>query len=89
VANAPCRHRTLLCTAIKRYLASHRFAGDTAEGIVASWLPAQGFEQAAEHIAAALEELVAEQWLQPHVLPDGNIFYAANVEKCSTLPPTS
>jgi hypothetical protein len=89
VANAPSSHKKRLCIAIKRHLASHPFAADTAEGIVASWLPPQGFEQAAEHIAAALEELVAEQWLGPNVLPDGNILYTANLEKCSTLPPTS
>ena len=89
MANAPSSHKEKLCTAIKRHLASHPFAADTAEGIVASWLPPQGFEQAAAHITAALEELVTERWLRPNLLPDGNFLYTANVEKCSTLPPTS
>lgn len=84
VANAPCSHRKKLCTAIKLYLADHPFAADTAQGIVASWLPPQGFEDAAEHIAGALEDLVGEQWLHRHVLPDGNVLFAANVKKCST-----
>lgn len=89
MANAPCSHRKKLCTAIKRYLAGHPFAADTAQGIVASWLPSQGFEDASEHIGGALEELVGEQWLRRHTLPDGNVLFAANVEKCSTLPPIS
>lgn len=89
MANASPSHRKKLCTAIRRYLAAHPFAADTARGIVASWLPAQGFEDAAEHIAAALEQLVEEEWLRRHTLPDGNVLYAANVDKCSTLPPIS
>jgi hypothetical protein len=83
------RKRNALCTAIQRHLASHPFAADTAQGIVASWLPSGGFEDAPEHIAEALEDLVAEGWLQRHPLPDGNVLYAANLKKCCTSLPIS
>jgi hypothetical protein len=89
VSHARASRKKALCKAIQRYLVRHPFAADTAQGIVASWLPARGFESAAEHIADALEELVAEEWLRPYPLPDGNVLYAANLKKCSTSPPTS
>jgi len=82
-------HATKLCAAIQRHLAKHPHAADTADGILASWLPARGFEDAPEHLAAALEALLAEGWLRAHRLPDGNVLYVANLEKCSTSPRTS
>jgi hypothetical protein len=81
VAHASVRHKEQLCAAIQRHLATHPLAADTAAGIVASWLPARGFEQAAEHIEAALDELVEARLLRRHRLPDGNVLYAANVER--------
>ena len=68
---------------------THPFAADTAAGILSSWLPPQGFEDAADHIAAALEALVAEHWLHAHTLPDGNVLYVANLEKCCISPSSS
>lgn len=65
------------------------FAADTAKGIVAAWLPERGFEDASEHISEALAELVAEEWLRPYPLPDGNVLYAANLKKCSSSLPIS
>lgn len=89
VAHASAIPDTKLCRAIQRHLMTHPFAADTAAGILASWLPAQGFEDAAEHIAAALEALVAAGWLRAHTLPDGNVLYVANREKCSISPSNS
>jgi len=80
---------TKLCRAIQRHLMTHPFAADTAAGILSAWLPSQGFEDAADHIGAALDALVAEGWLCAHTLPDGNVLYVANPEKCSTSRPTS
>lgn len=82
-------HAAKLCAAIQRHLAEHPHAADTAEGILASWLPARGFEDAPEHLAAALELLLADGWLRAYRLPDGNVLYVANQDKCSTLPRNS
>jgi hypothetical protein len=86
VAHASASHATKLCTAIQRHLASHPLAADTVEGILACWLPPAGFEDAANHIDAALAALVATQWLRACALPDGNVLYTANPERCCTSP---
>lgn len=82
-------HAKKLCAAIQRHLAHHPCAADTAQGILASWLPPRGLEDAPDHIGAALEALVADGWLHAHRLPDGNVLYAANLERCSTSPRNS
>jgi len=41
-----------------------------------SWLPATGFEDAPDHIAAALQDMVNKNWLQMSKLPDGELFYS-------------
>ncbi|MDH4172681.1 MAG: hypothetical protein OEZ09_11980 [Betaproteobacteria bacterium] len=46
---------------------------------MSSWLPARGFEDAAEHIEAALDALVTERRLRRVRLPDGNVLYVAGV----------
>jgi len=51
-------------------------AADTADGILASWLPAAGFEDAPDHIAAVLTRMVAQRRLSARRLPDGEILYA-------------
>ena len=65
------------------------FSADTAAGIVASWLPSSGYEDALLHIDEALADLVAEGWLRPRRLPDGNVLFVADPVKCSTLPRNS
>jgi hypothetical protein len=50
-------------------------AGDTPEGIVACWLPRKGFEDAPDHLAAVLEEMVAKRWLRARELADGKLLY--------------
>jgi hypothetical protein len=81
VADASARQKEMLCRAIQRHLAAHPRAADTAAGIVANWLPAQGYEQAAQHIDAALDALVQQRWLRCYRLPDGNYLYAADLER--------
>jgi hypothetical protein len=63
-------HEAILCH-IKKY----PLAADTVDGILSCWLPCAGFENAGEHIAAVLDELVAQHWLQARQLPDGNTLY--------------
>jgi len=75
-ADTSCRSR--LCTIIKRHIAKHPLAADTAQGILASWLPQGSCDAGAEHIESALGQLVAEGWLRRHTLPDGRVLYAAN-----------
>lgn len=67
---------TRLRKAILRYIYEFPLAADTAEGILASWLPRQGFECAPDHIAAVLERLVADGSLLARRLPDGQILYS-------------
>jgi len=81
VAHASARHTDRLCTALQRYLAAHPRAADTAQGILACWLPPGAFPHAADDIDAALARLVAERWLHERRLPGGNILYAANPER--------
>lgn len=84
MAHASARHTDRLCTALKRYLATHPHAADTVPGILACWLPPGAFPQATHDIDAALARLVAERWLVERPLPGGSILYAANPERCST-----
>lgn len=64
-----------LCEAILRYIKKQPLAADTVEGILACWLPRTGFEDAPEHIAAVLEDMVERHQLQARQLPDGNVLY--------------
>ena len=89
VAHASVAIDSKLCKAIQRHLMNHPRAADTAAGILSAWLPPHGFEDAADHLAEALEALIAQGWLRAHTLPDGNVLYVANPEKCSTSRPTS
>ena len=53
----------------------HPLAADTAEGILSSWLPQSGFEDAPDYIAEVLEDLVARRLLRALTLPDGKTLY--------------
>ena len=61
--------------AILRHLREHPDVADTAEGIVGWWLPRTGYEDAPDHIAAVLEDLVARDWLRTVEMPDGKVLY--------------
>jgi hypothetical protein len=75
LAKEHANERSRLCEAILRHLGRHPGAADTAEGILACWLPARGFEKAPDHIGAALAALVAAHRLQARRLPDGRTLY--------------
>lgn len=68
--------RARLCETILQYLRRHPLAADTADGIVACWLPRTGFEDAPDHIDAALRHMLAERRLAVRRLPDGRVLYA-------------
>lgn len=71
--------------AILQYVHRYPLAADTAEGILACWLPHTGFEDAPDHIAAVLEDLVANGWLQARSLPDGKILFYVRGEATDGL----
>ena len=67
--------RARLCEAILRHVRKHPDVADTADGIVGWWLPRTGYEDAPDHIAAVLEDMVARDWLRALEMPDGEILY--------------
>lgn len=88
MARDDAARKAQLREAILNYVRDNALAADTVDGILACWLPDKSFEDAAEHIDAVLETLVAEQHLRSYPLPDGNVLYVSNV-KCSTSQQTS
>jgi hypothetical protein len=75
VARNDAAQRARIRDAILHYVQKHPLAADTAEGVLACWLPGTGFGEAQDHIAAVLEEMVAGRQLQARHLPDGKILY--------------
>ena len=67
---------TQLRKAILAHLRRHPMAADTAEGIVACWLPPTGFEDAPDYIQAVLADMVALRSLNVRHLPDGVMLYS-------------
>jgi len=51
-------------------------AADTADGILACWLPSRGFEDAPDRIEAVLAQMVAQRLLTVRHLPDGVMLYS-------------
>ena len=51
-------------------------AADTADGILACWLPSTGFEDAPDCIEAVLAHMVAQRLLTVRHLPDGVMLYS-------------
>ena len=68
--------RARLSGAILRYLRAHPQAADTVVGIVEWWLPRHLHAEAVERVQAALDELVAQGWVEKIVLVDGTVLYA-------------
>ena len=62
--------------AILRYLRAHPQAADTVAGIVAWWVPRHLHAEAVERVQAALDELVAQGWVEKITLIDGTVLYA-------------
>jgi hypothetical protein len=67
-----------LCGAILGYLRTHPQAADTVAGIVEWWLPRYLHAEAVERVQAALDELVAQGWVEKIVLVGGTVLYAAD-----------
>jgi len=63
--------------AIAAHLESHPRAGATPEGIIASWLPARGYEDAILHIGEVLDAMVKSGELVARPLPDGVTLYVS------------
>lgn len=61
--------------AILHHIHKYPLAADTADGILACWLPHTGFEDAPDHIASVLEDMVANHWLHARQLPDGKVLF--------------
>lgn len=66
-----------LSGAILCYLRAHPQAADTADGIMEWWLPRHHHAEAVERVQAALDQLVAQGWVEKIVLADGTVLYAA------------
>jgi len=62
---------------IRRYLASHPDAADSAEGILNWWLMRQRDEQSAQVVDEALQWLLEQGAVTRCVMPDGKIVYSA------------
>jgi hypothetical protein len=75
VARDDAAQRARIREAILHYVQKYPLAADTADGILACWLPHTGFEDAPDHIATVLEDMVAKRWVQARQLPDGRILY--------------
>jgi hypothetical protein len=69
-------------SAVRRHLARFPFAGDTREGIVASWLPVSGYDDARAFIDEVLAEMVRHGELEQQPLPDGAMLYVRG-PRCS------
>jgi hypothetical protein len=80
VALNDAAQRTRIREAILQYLHRYPLAADTADGILACWLPRAGFEDAPVHIATVLEDMVADRCLQARPLPDGKTLFYPRTE---------
>ncbi len=68
---------TRVVEAIRRYLAEHPEAADSAQGIAAWWMPAMAVETSAEEVGVALEQLHLMELIDRQTLPDGRVIYRA------------
>ena len=68
--------RVRLCGAILGYLRTHPQAADTVAGIVEWWLPQYLPAEAVERVQAAVDEWVAQGWVDKITLIEGTVLYA-------------
>jgi hypothetical protein len=61
--------------AIERYLAKHPNAADSVEGIRRWWLMRQRYEESAQQVQEALEQLLRAGIINKRVLSDGQVLY--------------
>jgi hypothetical protein len=64
-----------LRAALLRHLRNYPLAGDTAEGIVACWVPAADRGDAPQFIGEVIDAMVAAGELMPLDLPGGRVLY--------------
>ena len=70
--------RVRLRGAILGYLRAHPQAADTVTGIVEWWLPRHFHAEAVERVQKAVDQLVAQGWVEKIVLVGGTVLYAAD-----------
>ena len=61
---------------IKRYLNAHPEGADTVEGITKWWLPRQRLEESALLVRQALDDLVAQAFIERKENPGGGHLYS-------------
>ena len=64
-----------IARAIERYLAKHPNAADSAEGIRRWWLMRLRYEESAQQVQQALEQLLRQGVVTKRVLTDGQVLY--------------
>ena len=74
-----------LSGAILCYLRAHPQAADTADGIMEWWLPRHHHAEAVERVQAALDQLVAQGWVEKIVLVGGTVLYEDRAHHRSSL----
>ena len=77
--------RTRLSGAILGYLRAHPQAADTVTGIVEWWLPRHFPAEAVERVQKAVDQLVAQGWVEKIVLVGGTVLYADRAHHRSSL----
>jgi Fe2+ or Zn2+ uptake regulation protein len=71
--------------AILGYLRAHPQAADTVAGIAEWWLPRHLPAEAVERVQAALDQLVAQGWVEKIVLVGGTVLYEDRAHHRSSL----
>ena len=64
-----------IARAIERYLAKHPNAADSLEGIRQWWLMRQRYEESAQQVQQALDQLLRAGAINKRVLSDGRVLY--------------
>lgn len=72
-----------LCASIRRYLATHPGAADSAAGIRQWWLPREQSHVSDAALRAVLDRLVRRGELERRRLPDGEDLYTATPSAAS------
>ena len=71
---------------ISHYLAKHPSAADSVEGIRRWWLLRQRYEDSAQLVRQALEQLLREGVVSRRVLTDGSVLYTSQPPRSGEEP---
>jgi hypothetical protein len=74
---APSSEVAAVAEEIRRYLASHPNAADSAAGVLNWWLMGQRSVQSAQVVGEAMQWLIEQGVVTRRILPDGQIVYSA------------